>query len=447
MSFTETIHEQVKEFRALNWTWAQIAEKFYLTFPSANAVRKAHKRYLNRQKGSGEQDFPERQEEYFGGLDVHGREETVTVSGKKFRDVRNLDDLVAFFDVDLDVWEVKSWHVGGSEWDQNAEKGIVAQSVKLTAHFVRRPTEERNKALEIVWQAVEDMGGHSPAYTPVDRADSLGGGDPMLFELAIHDPHFGMLAWGSEVGGDSYDLKIAIQDYRAAVEHLLALARLYNTERILYVVGHDTQHINQTGLMQKGGATAKGTPQDVDGRIAKIFTAIRRAVVEGIDAARLIAPVDVVVVPGNHDPDEMYKLGEVLSAWYRQDPEVNIQYSANKRQFYSFGANLFLLTHGEEYRRKRESLPLIMATESPKQAWVDSTCREIHTGHNHVNMQGGYYPTAEADETRAIRTRSLPGLTATDAWHHENGYRHQRAATALIYRKSGGFAGLHEFKP
>ena len=59
-------------------------------------------------------------------------------------------------------------------------------------------------------------------------------------------------------------------------------------------------------------------------------------------------------------------------------------------------------------------------------------------------MEGGYYPTAEVNETRAIRTRSLPGFTATDGWHHEQGYQHRRSATCLIYRKSGGIAGLHE---
>jgi hypothetical protein len=326
----------------------------------------------------------------------------------------------------------------------------VAQSVKITAHFVRKIEDRVDEALEVIQQAVEDMGLHSPVFYATNNPvrTSLGeDGEGYLFELAIHDPHFGMLAWGQEVGGVSYDLKIAIKDYAAAVDHLLAYARLYNTERILYIVGHDMQHVNQPGANRSGGTTARGTGQDMDGRIAKIFTAIRRAAVEGIDRARLIAPVDVVVVPGNHDPDEMYKLGEVLHAWYRNDPEVNIQYSADKRQFYGFGRNAFMLTHGEEYKRKRDSLPMIMSGECPAEMWVASEggCREIHTGHYHAAMQGGYYPTAEVDESRTIRTRSLPGLTATDAWHHEEGYQHRRSATALVYRKSGGIAGLHEF--
>lgn len=439
-------HQVIQDYRDTGATWDEIG--LVMNLGTGNAVRKAHKRYLNRQKVSGEQDFPESDfaAQLTGGPSLDGLfQDEVTLSAKSFRNVRTLDDLVEFFDVDLAVWEIQSFNVGGSEWDQSVKDGTVAQSVKIRATFVRKKTVEDDQAREALEQAAMDMMVWSPVYEPVERTHSLGAGEGFLFELALHDPHFGMLAWGAEVGGASQDLKIITREYGEAVENLLAYARLYNTERILYILGQDMQHVNQTGLHQKGGATAKGTAQDIDGRIAKIFTAIREAAVKGIDRARLIAPVDVMVVPGNHDPDESYKLGEVISAWYRLDPEVNVIYSPNKRLYYGFGRNVFMMTHGEEYKRKRDSLPLIMATECPPELWVaGDVCREIHTGHNHINMEGAYHPTSEVNETRAIRTRSLPGFTATDGWHHEQGYRHRRSATALIYRKSGGIAGLHE---
>ena len=79
--------------------------------------------------------------------------------------------------------------------------------------------------------------------------------------------------------------------------------------------------------------------------------------------------------------------------------------------------------------------------------WASTTHREVHTGHNHIRMTGRYQPDIDVTETRAIITRSLPGLTATDSWHYNQGYRHSRAGTALVYRASGGIAGLHEFTP
>lgn len=441
-------HEYIAELRRDGWTWGEIglhlAGEPHGGPYTGNAVRKAHKRYLKRQKGSGETIFPT---DHLQALVDRDYSDEITLSAKSFRNVRTLDDLITFFDIDTDVWEIQSFNVGGSEWDQSVKDGTIAQSIKIKATFVRKKSVEDDQAREALQQALVDLQTHDCLnYEPLERLHSLGSGEGYLFELALHDPHFGMLAWGREVGGASQDLKTITAEYGEAIRHLLQYATLYNTERILYILGQDLQHVNMAGVQKKGGQTAAGTAQDVDGRLAKIFTAIRKAAVEGIDQARLIAPVDVMVVPGNHDPDESYRLGEVISAWYRNDTEVNVIYSPNKRAYYGYGRNVFMMTHGEDYKRKRDSLPLVFATECPGNLWIaGDVCREIHTGHNHINMEGGYYPTAEVNETRAIRTRSLPGFTATDAWHHEQGYRHRRAATALIYRKSGGIAGLHEF--
>ncbi|GAG44753.1 unnamed protein product, partial [marine sediment metagenome] len=194
-----------------------------------------------------------------------------------------------------------------------------------------------------IGQMILDMADHAPPYEPVERAASLGGDsdDPILFEVAIFDPHIGMLSWGKEVG-EAQDTDIAVNDFVAAGRHLLSFARLYNTERILIPLGNDLGHVNSYLPGGKGAVTRMGTPQDVDGRTARIFTSIRRACVSLIDEARLVAPVDVILVEGNHDPDEMFKLGEVLYAWYRNDPEVTITYSPRKRKFYNYGACTFM---------------------------------------------------------------------------------------------------------
>lgn len=300
-----------------------------------------------------------------------------------------------------------------------------------------------------VWEDAKEDFLASAEAAPVRAPEILIPGAPgMLAEIAINDSHFGMLAYGREVGEDQ-DINTIAEDYGGAANHLISLARVYNPTRFLYLVGNDMGHANQTGEGGKGAVTKKGTPQDVDTRLSKVFRTMRKCAVEGIDLAASIAPVDVVVVPGNHDPDEAFRLGEVLDAWYRNHPHVRIFNSPTKRKFYGYERNTFMLTHGEEFRRKRDNLPTIMATECPADLWVASEggSREIHTGHNHIRLQGGYYPTAEVEENRGIVLRSLPGLTAVDAWHHEEGYRHRRAASLLTFHPENGFAGLHEFQP
>lgn len=354
--------------------------------------------------------------------------------------VTNLPELIAALQVDMEEWKVKGFT--GNAWQGQTPEGVET-FLQVKAHFERDRERELAAALAALHEAAEDMATHAPQYEPVQRRD-LSAGNPVLYTVHINDPHLGMLAWGPETGAD-YDIKIARSDYARAGEHLLALAHIYPVERIMLVIGNDMLHADNAGINRRGGATTAGTPQDVDGRLAKQFSTARKVAVNLIDKARIIAPVDVMVVPGNHDREQMYRLGEVLTAWYRNDSEVTVSNSPSKRSFYSYGRNAFMLTHGEEYRRQRDNIVTIMATECPAQMWVDSVYREILTGHNHVKLEGRYWPTSDMTESRGIRTRSLPGLTPEDAWHTEEGYKHVRTATSIAYRKSGGVVGLHEF--
>jgi hypothetical protein len=371
--------------------------------------------------------------------------------------ITNLEDLVSFFKVDTEKWQVNSFRV--NKWEQSSVKlGIVPlYQVRATlGRNMERDAEIAATTYELAREELREAGTRRPsAPTPPARIAKLAPGEPCILEIAVFDPHIGMYGWAQEVGED-YDSGIAVRRYVQVVEQALSVAHFYNVERILFVAGNDLSHVDALGVQQKGGTTTAGTAQDFDSRLPKVFSAIRRAVVAGIDMARLVAPVDVLVVPGNHDEQTTYKLGEVLQAWYRNDPAVDVKYDVEsedeaywprRRQYYRYGKNAFMFTHGMEYKRKRDPLPLLFATEAPPAMWAATTHREVHTGHNHIRMSGRYAPEADVTETRAIITRSLPGLTPEDAWHYQQGYRHQQAGTALVFRRSGGIAGLHEFTP
>lgn len=384
--------------------------------------------------------------------DLSGWNDTALLTADEVGRITSLDDLITFFKVDTERWQVRDFRV--NKWEQGSKTrdgGVrVTPLYQVRANLIRSIEDQAAELERMRADVLADIAAHAPPPGPPPASKFLAlhdpGVDPVLATLNVYDPHIGMLAWGKEVG-KPYDTDIASGDYAAAVDRLLSVSRLYPVERILYVVGHDLMHADSVGINARGGVTAAGTPQDLDSRLERIRTAVRRVVIAGIDQARTIAPVDVVCVPGNHDKASTYWLGEVLNAWYRNDDLVDVRYSAMKRKFYGYGRNAFMLTHGEEYKRGRDSLPLIFATECPADIWVASEggLREVLTGHNHVKLEGKYHPTSEASETRAIRTRSLPGLTPEDSWHFEQGYKHHRAATLIAYHKSGNVAGLHEF--
>ena len=359
---------------------------------------------------------------------------------KEGQSLVHFDRLLERLEVDTEQWQPELVNVRHSEWDMaNGEKG---ESVKVSARFQRRNFTDA--AVRDIWDAfIADITTHELQKPQAGRLRLPG---ELLCVLSVCDPHFGMLAYDKEVG-DDYDLEKASSAYEEVSKSLLMSAGVHGVGRICMVVGNDLFHANS--MQEKTPVTRRGTPQDFDTRFHKVFTEARRSVVRVTDEALSRAPVDIVIVPGNHDHDECYRLGEVLSAWYRNDPDVKVIYGANKRVFYSYYENAFMFTHGEEYSRKRDNLAMILLSEMPNEMLTASShgLREVLTGHNHASMAGGYYPTAELTEGRGVRVRSLPGLTGTDAWHHEQGYLHHRAGTALLYAKGGGLHCLYEERP
>jgi hypothetical protein len=432
--------------------WKTLAEQNGVKAPTLRGQYSRWLKTMETEHGITVQDVDEQQDE---------TAPTALLTADDISRITTLEDLIEFFHVDTDANEVSHFRV--NKWEVYSKKDGVTPLYQVRAVLGPNLTRQAEISRQIYEQARLDLleaAENGPTQWPFTYRSPDPDGDPVMLAVAVFDPHLGMYAWEQEVG-HNYDSSIGVADYTKAVDHALDTSRFYNVERILYIVGNDLAHVDGFGPdgrggMSRGGATTSGTVQDFDSRLAKMFSTIRQAVVEGIDKARQIAPVDVVVIPGNHDEQTMYKLAEVLAAWYRNDPHVDVRYdpsSANpnywprRRQFYRYGENLLMLTHGMELKRKRDPLPLVMATEAEAIDWAVTSHREILTGHNHIRMTGGYYPEQDVTETRAIITRSLPGLTPEDAWHYNEGYKHQRGSTALIYRKSGGLAGLHEFTP
>jgi hypothetical protein len=438
---------RIEELHAQGLSWKAVSHAIGGgETPKSLALAYARRCYKQRQRVG---DQSPRATNRFSEEEVTDRQELVGLfSATDIMRITTLDDLILLFAVDRTKWQVKSYRI--NKWEQARSSG---DDVKITPLYqVRaelvRSFDDQAEELGRIWDDITaDTAKHAPQYHPPLRK-ALAEGEPCLLELAVMDPHIGMLAWSAETGGESYDSSLAVQDYGDAIRSLLEHAQLYPVEQILFVAGNDFLHVDGPGMGgQRGGSTTAGTPQDIDSRLAKMFTVARQALIAAVDQARTVAPVDVLFVPGNHDSQQTYRLAEVVAAWYRNDTDVRVIYGPGKRSYYGYGANALMFTHGEEYKRQRDNLPLIFATECPPELWVSAEHREIHTGHFHIKMEGRYTPTSDSTETRGIRTRALPGLTATDAWHATAGYQHRRTATALVFRRSGGIAGLHEFNP
>ena len=149
-----------------------------------------------------------------------------------------------------------------------------------------------------------------------------------MYEISIFDPHVGKLAWHEE-SGQNYNSKIAAHDFLTAFKDLLSRIKDADVEEIIVPIGNDALHIDN-----KHNTTTAGTPQDVDSRYQQIFRRARQMYVEALELASTVAPVRGIIVPGNHDEENIFYLGDSLEGWFSRNPNVTIDNEAKLTKYY-----------------------------------------------------------------------------------------------------------------
>jgi len=346
--------------------------------------------------------------------------------------VRTLDQLLAATQVNTKEWKVKDTTL--NKWDVTSWKQGFAETIQnfqVKARLERNTEYIRERIVgELFQQMIKDY--TPPVYfNPEKPNDDT---EQNLLEISIFDLHIGKLAWGGETF-ENYDVKIARKRFLGSIGKLLQNASGFKYERILFPVGND---FFNSDTMEN--TTTKGTPQDEDLRWQKTFNVGVRLLVDAINMLKQTGvPVDVVVVPGNHDFERSYYMGSYLSAWFKDDASVWINNHASPRKYYRYGNVLLGLTHGSE--EKEASLPMLMATDiESKPMWTDTKFHEWHLGHFHRKRTVKYdiNKSRELNEDLGVTIRYLSSLTGTEEWHHKKGYVGSTKA-------ADGFVWNHEF--
>jgi hypothetical protein len=257
----------------------------------------------------------------------------------------------------------------------------------------------------------------------------------VLLEISIFDLHLGKLIWAPE-SGQNYDVKISQSAFTESLETLLERTKGWPVERILFPVGND--FFNVDGQDQE---TTAGTPQHEDVRWQKSFVLGRKLMMDAILRLRSIAPVDVLMVAGNHDTERVFYLGDALSGWLSKTNGVTVDNGPALRKYYQWGKCMIAFAHGKE--EKMKNLPMLMASEQ-SQMWGATKFREAHIGHWHHKKEIHFQPV---DEFNGTRVRIIPSLCPADAWHKMKGYEGLRAAEAFLWDKHGGNVGGFSFNP
>ena len=241
--------------------------------------------------------------------------------------------------------------------------------------------------------------------------------DPICYEISLPDIHYGKIT--------DEPMNIIEEHYIQAIIDLHKKADGLEIDRFLLPVGNDG--LNSEGMSR---ATTKGTPQQDSMRWRESFRGYWHLVSKAIDYLAQFAPVDVIVVQGNHDFERMFYAGEVLDAIYKNNKNVTVDNSLDARKYYEYGINMIMFTHGD--KEKTQELPLLIATEQPAM-WSRAKVREVHCGHRHKEMLNEYMGT---------KVRFIPSICGNDLWHKTQGYVGTlRCGQAYIWNKNRGLEG------
>lgn len=249
-----------------------------------------------------------------------------------------------------------------------------------------------------------------PEYTNADLATVY----------AIADAHIGMRAWQREVG-ESYDVDIATDRLRDWVGRLVASSPPSKVAVILDV--GDTNHMDD-GTNQ---TPASKHVLDVDGRIFRTLD----MTVEALSGATTLAlakhdEVEVVIIPGNHNPNSYVVLLFALAERFRDNPRVKVRKEPGEFWSYRFGDCLLAAHHGD--KAKPERLVMFLADEYA-QDWGATKHRFLWTGHMHHHKSA---------DIGGVRWEQLRAMTARDAYAYTHAFSGKSQLQAITLHRTAG---------
>jgi hypothetical protein len=241
----------------------------------------------------------------------------------------------------------------------------------------------------------------------------------LLNVYPIADPHVGMLSWKPQTGADN-DLKIMTAKLYDTATRIISHA-MPAREALIVNLG-DWYHAND-----QRNVTPKSHHQlDMDGRWFKVLQAgvgVFRRVIDLALAKH--ERVEVVNIPGNHDPEASLALTLALSAFYEKNRRVKIAFPSDI-YYRQFGNTLLGCAHGDKLPPAR--MAMSMAVDQ-REAWGATAYHWFLYGHFHKD---------KADTHGDVRVESFSTIADKDSHAFAGGWRNAQALRVITLHKRDG---------
>jgi hypothetical protein len=310
--------------------------------------------------------------------------------------------------------------------------------------FVKNPSTGRETS---VWDMVRDAVSQEPIkkITLPKRPPALiKGRKESLLVIDLADVHFLKLSVKTQTGYE-YNREVAHHRVVEGTKALLAKSALQGINRVLFVMGNDILHVDNTR-----STTTNGTYQDVDGTIYQGFRDASLALEEAISEASMYADVDLIHCMSNHDKVIGWALTQSVAGRLRNNRRIRAtpyNISEAHRKYYRFESNLMGFTHGDG--AKEEKLVGLLLKEAREHI---SDCPNLywylhHEHHKKKKVHGEVTYMREKDHTsmtamvsgnpnikgESINIEYVRSPSDPDGWHDQFGFVNKQAVECFIH--------------
>ncbi len=300
------------------------------------------------------------------------------------------------------------------------EDDLVVEALQLKrASLYRRYEKEKWKSVEKEAEKWRDFELNTLSYIgehlnnrsskeQVPKLDIKEADSPYAAVFGLSDFHWGKYSDKGE-NFEAFNKEIARERLfsctQDALERLLKLGR---PEKIFLPIGSDFLNIDNDK-----GETTRGTVQDNDGTPQEMLVSGCELMEDLVDTLRQVAPVELVLMSGNHDRMMGLAIILVLKALYKNCGDVTVNKARTPRVYCTYGKNLIGFLHGDGVHRISD-IGALMSVEASEN-WHSCPYRTAYTGHLH-------HEKVETHATYGLTKRQLPSLSGTDRWHARKGY-------------------------
>lgn len=402
--------EVVARVRQENGSWRDAAKAIQKYFPDKDLVQLTDKarNYMRSIKGSKPTDE--------SAYEVNSKHKvTYKESGEMI--LEGLISLQSGEEITPEV-VMKSHNLKPDEWTvvsftTNAWESQVKGGTKMTL-WQSKITVRPKTSQEITFADVDRYFENKDFNARIPEVNYTYNKDGEILEICIPDLHSGLLACKEETGSE-YNLEIAKERFFKAISDIAHRCRNLSLSKILFVTLGDLLHTDND--MQ---TTTKGTFQQVDGRLAKIFDSTLDMLIDGVRMLCEVAPVEFIYICGNHDRVLGYTLAKAVEKAFTGNSTVDFDVSPNPQKFRLLGVSLVGWTHGDMPKKNMTG----WLQDRARKEFGQCKYAEIHSGHFHSEI---------VQSASGVIIRYMPNIASSSAWEHQQGFS-EGVKTVVCYR-------------